>query len=157
MDPLHLIRTAKKLARGRGGKPQQADLRRAISTAYYALFHCVANAYADALIGTNTKTRNDMAWNYAYRSITHTKVAQSCKKPNLMTQLPAEIQDFAGFFRQLQSLRYPADYNPGSSFIRSEVLKNINLAEDVILGFKKCKIHERKAFAAFVTANLRRS
>jgi len=74
-----------------------------------------------------------------------------------MTQLPAEIQDFADFFRQLQSLRYPADYNPAVRFTRSEVLRNTNRAEDVILGFKKCKIHERKAFAAFVTANLRRS
>ncbi|MCY4171266.1 MAG: hypothetical protein OXF08_06655 [Bacteroidetes bacterium] len=55
MDPLHFIRTAKKLARGRGGKPQQVDLRRAVSTNYYGLFHCVANAYADSLIGTWSK------------------------------------------------------------------------------------------------------
>jgi len=80
MDPLHFTRTAKKLARGRGGKPQQVDLRRAFSTNYYGLFHCVANAYADSLIGTWSKTRNNAAWKFAYRSIVHTRAAEAVKE-----------------------------------------------------------------------------
>ncbi len=155
MNPLHLIRTARKL--GRGGKPQQADLRRASSTAYYAMFHCVANAYADGLIGTNSKTRNKTAWKYAYRSIVHTKVAQCCKRTDLMIQFPLSIQKFAEIFLKLQSIRYDADYDPDVRLIRSEVLKDITHAEMAIIGFKKSKLPKRKAFVAFVTANLRKS
>ena len=43
-----LIQTARKLVIGGMGRPLQSDLRRSISTAYYAMFHCVARAYADA-------------------------------------------------------------------------------------------------------------
>jgi len=70
MDPLHFIRTALKLARGRRGKPQQVDLRRAVSTAYYAMFHCICRAYANSPLGSS-KTRIDDAWFHAYRSLSH--------------------------------------------------------------------------------------
>ncbi|MCY4185677.1 MAG: hypothetical protein OXC82_09925 [Rhodobacteraceae bacterium] len=38
MQPLDLISTARRLV----GKPRQADLKRALSTAYYALFHALS-------------------------------------------------------------------------------------------------------------------
>jgi len=157
MDPLHLIKTAKKLVRGQGGRPPQTDLRRAISTAYYALFHCVANAYADGLIGTHSKTRNNLAWKYSYRSVANSKVAQRCKRIDLMIQLPLAIQEFAELFIRLQSIRHDADYDPDVRFLRSEVIRGITHAEKVINDFKKSELPERKAFAAFVTANFHKS
>ena len=44
-----MIVTARKLASASLKKPRQADLRRAISTAYYALFHAMAKDAADML------------------------------------------------------------------------------------------------------------
>lgn len=155
MKALHLIRTARKLARGRGGKPQQADLRRAISTAYYALFHCAAKAYADALIGTS-KTRNDLAWRQVYRSLVHTQVARCCNNKEIMKQFSQEIQDFGYIFSILQSRRYDADYDPYETFYRSEVLRDIKHAEDAINNFGKTKLYDRKAFVAFATTNPRK-
>ena len=46
MNPQDLLRIAEELARGAigggRGRPRQAELRRAISAAYYALFHTLA-------------------------------------------------------------------------------------------------------------------
>ena len=46
MNPHDLIRMARQLASGDlgsgRGRPRQAELRRAVSTAYYAMFHALA-------------------------------------------------------------------------------------------------------------------
>ena len=47
MNPRDLIETARRLVESGAAQPTQADLRRAVSTAYYALFHCLAAATAD--------------------------------------------------------------------------------------------------------------
>ncbi len=156
MNSLHLINSAKNLAIGTGGKPRQANLRRAISTAYYAMFHCVAKACADAFIGTS-KTRNDGAWEQVYRSLTHTHVARCCNRKGIMNTFPTGIQEFSDTFLKLQSMRYDTDYNPSEMFYLSDVLEDIQRAEDAINDFKKAKIYERKAFAAFAATNSRKA
>ena len=65
-----LIVTASKLAKPNPMKPRQADLKRAVSTAYYALFHTLAQTCADHLIGTGLR-RNNPAWSQVYRSLEH--------------------------------------------------------------------------------------
>lgn len=42
-----LIVTARRLANVRTRRPRQADLKRALSTSYYALFHTLAQDCAD--------------------------------------------------------------------------------------------------------------
>ena len=44
-----LIETARRLTASGAAPPTQADLRRAVSTAYYGLFHCLAGTAADLL------------------------------------------------------------------------------------------------------------
>ena len=60
MNPNALIRIARYLAStGTGvnaGRPNQADLRRAVSTTYYALFHALARCCANTLIGATPAT-----------------------------------------------------------------------------------------------------
>ncbi len=46
-----LIALANRLASASPNKPRQADLRRAVSTAYYALFHAMAKNVADTMAG----------------------------------------------------------------------------------------------------------
>lgn len=57
MNPHDLIETARRLAGANPGQPTptQADLRRTVSTAYYALFHCLAGAAADLLVGRTSR------------------------------------------------------------------------------------------------------
>ena len=52
----------------------QASLRRAISTAYYAVFHSLARIAADLIVGTD---RNE-AWHQAHRALEHGSAKNAC-------------------------------------------------------------------------------
>lgn len=51
MSSRDLIEAARLLAEPGPGRPTQARLRRAVSTACYAMFHCLAATVADLFIG----------------------------------------------------------------------------------------------------------
>ena len=51
MDWIELIGAGRLLA---SGQPSQEALRRAISTAYYAMFHALATSNADLIVGPRT-------------------------------------------------------------------------------------------------------
>jgi hypothetical protein len=72
-----LIVTARKLARASPSKPRQADLKRSVSTAYYALFHALARDAADMLVGVGPN-RPDKAWTHVYRSLQHGDAKNAC-------------------------------------------------------------------------------
>ncbi|QPN65919.1 hypothetical protein [Synechococcus sp. CBW1006] len=50
-----LLTTAGQLAQLHERRPRQADLRRELSTAYYALFHGLAETAADRLVGATPR------------------------------------------------------------------------------------------------------
>ena len=74
MNSRDLIETAHRLTELSPRRPSQANLRRALSTAYYAVFHCLAATAADALMG---KGRND-AWHQTYRALEHGSARRAC-------------------------------------------------------------------------------
>lgn len=59
MVPFDLIRIAEQLASGAigsgRGRPRQAELRRAVSAAYYAMFHALARCCAEYARGSNAR------------------------------------------------------------------------------------------------------
>lgn len=71
MNPYDLIRIARHLATGGvsgdRGRPRQADLRRAISAAYYALFHALCRCCADTLAGATLADRRDLSLYILFR------------------------------------------------------------------------------------------
>ena len=70
-------------------KPRQADLKRAISTAYYALFHAMAKDAADMLVGVGAD-RPDKAWTQLYRALQHGDAKNAIKlAENAMDSLRA--------------------------------------------------------------------
>lgn len=48
---LELLKIAAELAEREKGRPNYVSLRRSVSTAYYALFHAVADLCAKQLVG----------------------------------------------------------------------------------------------------------
>ena len=65
LDPKELLDQARQLA----GKAAQADLRRAISAAYYGLFHFFLTEAADMIVGAD---KTDMPYySLVYRSVEH--------------------------------------------------------------------------------------
>lgn len=51
MKPLDFLETARDLTTSSTRRPRQTNLRRAVSTTYYALFHCLAKCCADMVVG----------------------------------------------------------------------------------------------------------
>ncbi|MCY4226076.1 MAG: hypothetical protein OXF06_14755 [Bacteroidetes bacterium] len=157
MNSEHLIEIAIKLATGEGTKPRQAELRRAISTAYYGMFHSACKTYVDILAGTSPSDRNNIAWIQAYRSLSHHQILSCCTRKDIQQDFPPAIRKFCREFSSLQLMRFTADYNPDETFYRSLVLKDIRKAENAIIDFNSAKLSDRKAFVTFASTIRRKS
>ena len=132
----------------RRGRPQQMQLRKAISAAYYAMFHALAANNADMLIGASPQFRRLPAWTQTYRALDH-GFAKSRMQSGLNTFDPV-IRNFGLAFIYLQSWRHRADYDPNAVFTRYDTVSLINRAEAAIVEFEAADPTERKAFAAHV-------
>jgi uncharacterized protein (UPF0332 family) len=148
--PHDLIVTAKHLADGASGKPRQSHLRRAVSTAYYALFHAMARSCADLLIGSSGADKSKPAWNQVYRALDHGFAKQACLNQKVIVKFPQEIRNFANAFAKMQVKRHDADYNPDGAFFKSDVLADIAVVEVVLSDFDSTPIKDRRAFAVWV-------
>jgi hypothetical protein len=123
----HLLDQAERLAAPlRSGAPRQADLRRAISSAYYSLFHFCLSAVADEFVGVSQRTSSRYA--LVYRSVDHRGLKDLCAEARKQTP-PAkyvpyfplggfdlDIQVFSTAMIELQERRHQADYNPQPRF-----------------------------------------
>jgi len=148
--PADLIATAKKLISPKVGKPKQSDLRRALSSAYYAMFHTLAKCCADLLVGGPGSKRSKPAWKQVYRSLEHRFAKDACNKKELMAQFPKGIQIFAAHFVDMQVKRHAADYDPDEKFYKSAVSLDIDMTEIIIELFRRESLMDRRAFAALV-------
>jgi uncharacterized protein (UPF0332 family) len=101
-----LLDIAEQLARLDSGRPRQASLRRAVSTAYYALFHALAYLCADRLVGWR---KPSASFTPIYRTVDHGR------SKNVFRELIPHGGDLAvigGTFIKLQEYRHTADYDP---------------------------------------------
>ena len=163
MNPNDLLTIAESLASGRigsqRGRPRQAELRRALSAAYYALFHTLAGNCADMLVGSRSSTRTRQAWRQMYRALDHGQVRRQCteRRPKrVLARFPQEVQDFADQIVRMQRLRHLADYDPFEEFSRSAVSQYIEETKAAIIEFNQVSRDDRRAFAVFVLFDLRR-
>ena len=154
MDPHDLMEAARALAKSDHAPPMQARLRRAVSTAYYAMFHCLAASAADLFIGT---VRNP-AWHRTYRALEHGRARSACLQGRMMREFPAEIRNFAKAFVELQIERQKADYAlDTAAYRKSDVLDYIVSAERAISRFEQADVAARRTFAAHVLFRQRSS
>jgi uncharacterized protein (UPF0332 family) len=143
-----LIVAARKLAHASTQKPRQADLKRAISTAYYALFHAMAKNTADLLVGVGPN-RPDKAWTQTYRALQHGDAKSACVQVRKLG-FPTTIVACADAFVALQETRHSADYDPDYRVFRDDALRAIKFAEDAIRDLKAAPRKDRKAFAVLL-------
>ena len=147
VNPHDLIQTARRHAEPGAEPPTQADLRRAVSTAYYAQFHCLAGTAADLLAGTSPDSPE---WLQVYRALEHDKARRACRQQAVMRTFPMEIRNFAEAFDALQKARQHADYAPEGEYSKPDVLATINTAEDAIVEFEQAGARHRRSFAVHV-------
>lgn len=149
-----LIYTARNLAVADKRKPRQANLRRAASSAYYALFHCLAWHCANMLVGGAGADRSRQAWRQAYRGLQHGVIRKRCQDRKIK-EFSEGIQDFADIFCTMQARRQEADYDPYSRFSRLEVIEDIERIQNAINCFENVPDKDRRAFAVYVLLPLR--
>ena len=137
----------------RRGRPQQVQLCKAISAAYYAMFHALATSNADMLIGASPRFRRLPAWTLTYRALDH-GFAKGRMQSGLDAFAPP-IQTFGRAFVDLQNWRHRADYDPNAEFSRPDAVRLIDRAEAAIMAFEAADPTERKAFAAHVLFRVR--
>ncbi len=150
-----LLDSAVKLAcSDTGGRPPtQADLRRALSTAYYAAFHFVMIQCADLLTCDPGGRNLGRAWRQVYRSIKHADVRNACiVAADASYGFPAEIREFAVLYPNMRRLREEADYDPEVTqvFNSQHVMAKISDVDFAIRQFSQVSEAHRRAFAILV-------
>ena len=161
MNPDDLIRIAEHLAsggvRGRIGRPVQAELRRAVSATYYALFHALSLSCANMLVGSTPSRRNQPAWTQVYRALEHGHAKSQCSNKAKLSGFPRQIREFAELFVELQRHRQEADYNPDARFSRSDVQVFTQDSKRSISEFAETDARDQQAFAVHVLFRVRQS
>ena len=161
MNPDDLLEIADSLASGRigsrRGRPRQAELRRAVSATYYALFHTLAKNSADLLVGNRTTTSTSQAWRQVYRALDHGRAKRQCTNKQTLDRFPQKVRKFAAHSVKMQHERHLADYDPLNQFSRSAVSLYIEEAISVTTDFSTVSRDDRRAFAVFVLFDLRRN
>jgi hypothetical protein len=127
VNPPQLLAHAGRLARSRNSDSRQADYRRAVSAAYYAVFHLLTQDASRRFTG-----RADLQPMVA-RKFDHGQVKQVCiqfagwrRAPDtpfgrVVQSVPDDLKTVAEAVEKLQTARHLADYDPRpeADFVRS--------------------------------------
>lgn len=159
MNPLELIALARSLVNGiiaGGATPAtQTELCRAVSCAYYAMFHTLAVSNANVLVGASSADQQRWAWQQAYRAADHRPTRNKLSHGSLGGRFPNAIQDFGEVFADAQQARHSADYNPHIQFHETNVNDLIDRVENAIIAFNQTPDDIRRDLAVHVLTNVR--
>lgn len=143
IQPLELLDLADRLAgRGAGaGRPRTIELRRAVSSAYYAVFHELAWRGTAALLGPSrpgwTSTQAAVS-----RWIDHGQLRSLCSAATgtgtatlveVLGQAHVDVVRIADAFLTLQDARHRADYDDTFDLTRANALGLIDSARDAVI------------------------
>ena len=144
-----LLEQAHFLARRDKRRPRHASLRRAVSTAYYAVFHLLTEEAA-AQAGPATPAGLRVALR---RCLDHgpmknaAQAFESGKFPEqfstlVATPVPAELIAIAKAFGRLQQQRHRADYDLLEPFSKAEAIESLADASKVFSDWKVIRASE---------------
>jgi hypothetical protein len=152
-----LLEQAQHLALREPNKPRQASLRRAVSAAYYSLFHFLLHEATQLLFPARPAALRGRA----SRAFTHSEAKNVCEifarekggiKELTTDPLEQQLTEIAGSFVELQEARHRADYDLMHTFDRIQV---IGYVDDTRLAIAKWKAIKHNPNAnVFLTALL---
>jgi len=161
LNPEHLFEQADKLkVPPPHGPPRQVDLRRAISSAYYGVFHAVLAAAANKFIGSTKQS--SIQYSLVYRSVDHGALRRLCLEvKNAQASVKyrpyvppdgfgPDIQAFAVAVLELQEKRHSADYDPSIRIQSSDAALAINTARTALMHFEAASLAARDAFLSLL-------
>jgi len=135
-----LLEQAQHLAAREQGRPKQASLRRAISTAYYSMFHLLVDDASRYLVASS-RLRPAVARSFEHQAVRAAAEAIGAisRSPNsnhwvrshLNDPISADLTSICDTFVDLQKHRHKADYDIGIKFTRlqtNDVVSSAHLA-----------------------------
>ena len=148
--PQDLIAQAESLARREPKRPKQASLRRAVSSAYYGVFHFLIDEACRLILSgkaDHRPLREQLARGFDHsrmKSASNAFANTDRQNPwvalfGAPPVLPPAIRQVARTFVQLQEERHEADYDLAKTFTRSEVLTTITRARTAMASWKTVK------------------
>jgi uncharacterized protein (UPF0332 family) len=136
-----LLQQARFLASLDPYTPKQANLRRAVSAAYYAVFHLfsaevAAQVSPNGPVGLRERTQRALDHKAMYKAANAFSVpgARPSSLPadiNLPNQISSQLLSIAKGFKRLQEERHLADYDVTQTFGRRRVLELVEIAENI--------------------------
>ena len=129
-----------------GQPPTDEHIRRAISSAYYALFHALAASNADALIGAPQDRITAAAWSRVYRGLDHGTARRELQR--YRQEFSTGSQIFADTFQDLQNRRHSADYDHNAVFTAQEGSVSLAESQAAINDYMRADRSERAYIAA---------
>jgi uncharacterized protein (UPF0332 family) len=166
-----LIDVARRLTdTGLDPGPGDAQRRRAVSTAYYALFHKVRGAKvrgaaSNRFLGSDHEAT--AAYGLLYRGFDHrtmravcdalhaAKLSQRYQARLRRSEISQDIRDFAGLFPRLQEARLLADYDPAVEFSASDASEWIDAAQAAMAAFDRAAPDEQTDVLALLLVGAR--
>jgi uncharacterized protein (UPF0332 family) len=133
--PDDLLEQANHLANREPKRPRQASLRRAVSTAYYSLFHLLVSSAISQW--KSPQQRAHMA-----RGFEHGAMREASKKTSNKQFDPADVfvadhlKIVAKAFVDLQQHRHAADYSYVKKWSRTEAQSHVDTAADALASWK---------------------
>jgi hypothetical protein len=159
LNPEHFFEQAEKLIAPQAGRPRQVDVRRAVSAAYYAIFHAIITAATDQFVGVTN--RDELRYGLVSRSVDHgwlRKLCEEVQKTTLSNKFRryapagfgANIVAFAAAAEELQEKRHSADYDVMIRINRSDAALAIDTARAALGRFNGAGELERLAFLSLL-------
>jgi uncharacterized protein (UPF0332 family) len=124
--------------------PRDAALRRAVSTAYYALFHLLSEGVAEQVSPANPAGLRDQVRRVLKHETMHSAASAfgSTNPAASVTRLLAmpiseDLKSVALAFKDLQQSRYEADYDLRAAFEAEEVSDLLDRTSAAFLAWKR--------------------
>jgi hypothetical protein len=134
-----LLEQAFLLLKKESKNPKQASLRRAVSTAYYALFHLLIQE------ASANWSHKDMRV-YLARAFEHRTMYDACKRAenaahpaSVSPKVVAKLRAVARAFRELQDQRHLADYSNATKWDRIRASAKVNQCKTAFSDWKSIR------------------
>ncbi len=122
----------------------QATLRRAVSTAYYAVFHLLIAEATSNWIHSSLRASLGRAYDHGPMKQASKTVANAQQSPytNEDPQVVADLRFVADTFVQLQEQRHFADYNLTRDLEKMDAMAQVKSAEKVFHLWPSVRAHQ---------------
>lgn len=145
LDPTALIDSADYAVNNAPpGGPSRETIHRAVSTAYYAVFHAVNASNAEVEHGVPTTEAAARAWTYTYRRMRHNLAANRLGQH--LFQLTHHARFLANGFTNLKTARETADYDPNRTLTSGDANYWLGEARNALNALQAMTVAERQIF-----------